>query len=205
MSAQHSLPRFRITALLWLTALLASATGSFGLVIGILATYVVVFVYPLLWPNLSCVQWLVVAAIIGVTIALAMPAVSYPREIVRRAQSENNLKQIALALHHYYDANNSFPPAYTVDEEGNRLHSWRTNVFPFIESSPLVTTLQRDEPWNSQANRTVLYDLTIELFQSPRQAASDSLPDETHYFVVVDEESMFPPEGGGSVRRRQRW
>lgn len=74
-------------------------------------------------------------------LALLMPTTRTANNAARRSQCSNNLKQIGLALLIYHDTYGEFPPAYTVDDKGNHLHSWRTLLLPFLEQKTLYESI----------------------------------------------------------------
>ena len=100
-----------------------------------------------------------------------------------------NLKHIALALHNYHDAHRSFPPAYIADAEGNRLHSWRVLILPFLEQQELYDAYRFDEPWNGPNNRKLAARMPA-IYACP--ADTDSPTHTTNYYAVVSSVTVWP-------------
>jgi hypothetical protein len=63
-----------------------------------------------------------------------------------------NVKQLALAIQNYESQYHQYPPAYTVDAEGNRLHSWRAIILPFLEQKSLYAKIDFTQPWDHPNN-----------------------------------------------------
>ncbi len=124
----------------------------------------------------------------GVLTALLLPATQAARQAARRAACSNNLKQILIALHNYHDEWDSLPPAYTLDAKGNRMHSWRALILPYIDTN-LANQYRYDEPWNGPNNSQLARSCPA-VFCCPEDANLKA--GETSYFVVVGPNTMFP-------------
>lgn len=134
----------------------------------------------------TLVEFLVVLAIIAVLVALLLPPATRGRGGARRSQCKNNLKQIGLALHNYHDKYQSFPPAYTVDDAGRPLHSWRVLILPFMDSQTLYDQIDLSKPWNDPVNATVAAKRPS-FYACP---STDIAADQTTYQAIVEADSV---------------
>jgi prepilin-type processing-associated H-X9-DG protein len=133
----------------------------------------------------------VFAALFG----LLARAVGEAREEARRAQCVCNLKLIGLALHNYHSVYGCFPPAYVVGPDGKPWHSWRVLVWPFIESNPLCSRYNFNEPWDGPNNRTLIG--TNYVYSCPTHRSTPS--PFTNYVAVVGPGTVFPGAGTTSI------
>jgi Protein of unknown function (DUF1559) len=89
-------------------------------------------------------------------IALMIPAYrqvgNAARQAALRAQGQNNLRQIGLALYNYHDAIGQFPPGGIYGEDGTDYHSWQTMILPYLDQSPLYDQIDFNRPWDEPPN-----------------------------------------------------
>ncbi len=108
----------------------------------------------------TLLELLVVVAIIGMLIALLLPAVQAAREGARRNQCQNNLMQKILGIKHYEEALGTLPagtenatgPIRNVPV-GNHI-GWIPKILPFIEQVPLYEMIDFSKGVYDPANET---------------------------------------------------
>ena len=119
--------------------------------------------------------------------ALLLPAVQAARQAARRAQSSNNMKQVALALLNYEQTQQSFPAAHSTDDAGQAKLSWRVAILPFVEQQGLAGQFHADEPWNSPDNQA-LVNVCPGVFIAPGDEANPG--HETNILGVVGPDTV---------------
>lgn len=135
------------------------------------------------------IELLAVLGVLAMLVALVLPARRGSREAARRTQCSNNLKQIALALQLYVDTHGALPPAYTVDASGNRLHSWRTLILPYLQLQDLYDRIDLTKPWDHPANREV-FQTELHTYRCPSAPGAAS---QTVYFAAVGSNRCIHP------------
>jgi len=105
----------------------------------------------------TLVELLVVIAIIGALMAMLLPAVQSARESARRAQCQNNLRQVGLALQLHHDSDGAFPVGcleWRCFGCGSDFRSlaWNVSLLPYLEQAPLHDAIDLGQAFDSPAN-----------------------------------------------------
>jgi prepilin-type N-terminal cleavage/methylation domain-containing protein/prepilin-type processing-associated H-X9-DG protein len=150
----------------------------------------------------SLVELLVVISIIGMLVALLLPAVQAAREAARRVTCLNHLHQIGLALQNYHSVHASFPPgciqpAFLVSNGCQ--FAWSALLLPYLEQEPLYDRIDFTQPCYAAANSAAAATVVSTYF-CPSTARPSALVDgraATDYSGLYGEN--IPPHPAGWV------
>ena len=136
--------------------------------------------------GMTLIEVLVVIAIIGILIAMLLPAINSVREAARRISCQNNVKQIAMAVINYSDTHNEHLPALwkTPHPDPWQNFSWRVDLLPFLEQTALVDSIG-DNVLPLEAENRAGVTKVLSVFQCP------STPDSPRLV-----QSLGPPSAG---------
>jgi prepilin-type N-terminal cleavage/methylation domain-containing protein/prepilin-type processing-associated H-X9-DG protein len=128
----------------------------------------------------TLVELLVVITIIGILIALLLPAVQAAREAARKMSCSNNMRQMGVALHNYHSANNTFPPGYLTSNDIWAGFGWMAAILPCMEGQTISDSINYGAPQGSHdpVNQVILKTY-ITAYLCP------SLPPPTTYVEVT--------------------
>ncbi len=125
----------------------------------------------------TLVELLVVIFIIGILVALFLPAVQTARESSRVAQCKSNLKQIGVALRLYEDAYQSFPPGNVTNGRCCDTPSemvWTILVLPYLEQESVSDQVDLSKPVEDPAN-AFIQQKEIDTYRCPSDPVAGQL------------------------------
>jgi competence protein ComGC len=136
---------------------------------------------------------LAILAVIGLLLALLLPAIQKIREAANRMQCANNLRQIGIAAHNYHNDYNKLPPGYlgptaengALDDKHQNIGSLAV-LLPYMEQDNLFKNIQTDfavrnttEAWwkdkRAGFNNLSVAQTALKLFRCPSDIPKENL------------------------------
>ena len=129
----------------------------------------------------TLVELIVVMAIIGLLIALLLPAVQSARESGRRAACQNNLRNQGVALQNFHALHRHFPAGHWI--EGVLEFSWCLELLPQLEQASLADQFDRTKPIQDAAGNLAIAMTPLSVFCCP--SAVSHFPGKTDYGGIM--------------------
>ncbi|WP_419192710.1 DUF1559 domain-containing protein [Kolteria novifilia] len=127
-------------------------------------------------------------AIIGVLVALLLPAVQQARESARRTQCSSRMRQLGIAMQNYVESHGVYPftstwatgssnatcPASAVPIPNNRAHNWVEFILPYVEKQQVFDRIDFDQNNSQTGNAQLLTSQKFSFITCPSNPYADS-------------------------------
>ena len=114
----------------------------------------------------TLIELLVVIAIIATLVAILLPAVQQAREAARRTGCSNNMKQIGIAIHNFYDVKKKLPSGGRPPSASTTRIGVFSALLPFIDQKVLWDKYDNTVNW-SHANNLPVTSARIAVYECP--------------------------------------
>lgn len=128
----------------------------------------------------------------GVIVVGGYSLVGSTRIAAQRMSSQNNLRQLGLAIHTYNDMYNELPPAVVKDAAGKPLYSGIVLLLPFLEQDALYQQFDKSKAWDDPANIGISRMMVISLMNP---ASTDTRSGHSDYMLVGGPNAMLSDSG----------
>jgi prepilin-type N-terminal cleavage/methylation domain-containing protein/prepilin-type processing-associated H-X9-DG protein len=139
----------------------------------------------------TLVELLVAIAIIGLLVALLLPAIQAAREAARRTQCTNNLRQCMIAMQLYHDTYRALPG---IMPYGDQTFSVQSKLLPFLEAANLQDLIDFEKPILSNGPTGVLHadnseaaGHVVPTFRCPSDGEEDVY---TEFFTLAPDQAL---------------
>jgi len=126
------------------------------------------------------VVYLIIALHVGAFCLFWVAAILEGISSARRSKSQENIEEIGRALLQYEQEQGRFPDAWSRDEQGEELLSWRVHLLPDLGDPGLYARFDLSQPWDSDENKKLILEMP-EVFQNPDMNSGEF---KTNYLLV---------------------
>lgn len=115
--------------------------------------------------GLTLLELLVVIAVIGIVVALLLPAVQQVRATARTVECLNNARQLGIASINFHDIHGHLPTAPLLSPESP---GWALDILPQLEQAPLWGQFDLNQPVDSDTNALAASSQRPSTFHCPQ-------------------------------------